>query len=109
MQIHSDQSANFGRLHINVCVAVSQCCLQQHKSLKVTRNATNPNKHLKEACKQNFAKNMCKTSCNHAQGMLSNWMSCFNATSLPKFDNVWCVLSKTEESVQKTTNTNFPV
>ena len=34
-----------------------QRCAQQHKSLKVTRNATNRDQHIKEASKQTFAKN----------------------------------------------------
>ena len=36
IQIHLDQSANFGPLSTNACDSKPQ-----HKSLKVTRNATN--------------------------------------------------------------------
>ena len=32
-----------------------QRCVQQHKSLKVPRNATNRNKHINEASKQTLA------------------------------------------------------
>ena len=38
-----------------------QCCVQQQKSLKVNRNATNRNKHINEASKQTFAINLFKT------------------------------------------------
>ena len=86
-----------------------QRCVQQHKSLQVTRNATNRDKHINEASKQIFANNLCKISCNCTQGMLFNWKVCFNAINLPKFDDVWCVLFKINESVQKMTHTNFQV
>ena len=33
-----------------------QRCVQQHKSLKATRNLTNRDKHINEASKQTFAK-----------------------------------------------------
>ena len=34
-----------------------QRCFQPHKSLKLTRNATNRDKHINEALKQTFANN----------------------------------------------------
>ena len=40
-----------------------QRCVQQHKSLKVTRNATDGNPLINEAAKQIFAKNLFKISC----------------------------------------------
>ena len=52
--------------------------VQQHKSLKVTRNATNRDKHINEASKQIFANNHFKLSCKYTQGMLSNWKICFD-------------------------------
>ena len=37
-----------------------QCCVQQHKSLKVTRHGTNRDKNINEALKQIFANNLFK-------------------------------------------------
>ena len=53
-----------------------QRCVQQHKLLKVTRNATNRDKHINEASKQIFANNLFKISCKYMQSMLSNWKIC---------------------------------
>ena len=58
----------------------------QQKSLKVTRNATNRNKHINEASKQSFANNLIKKSCKHTQGMLSNWKICFNIFKIRTYD-----------------------
>ena len=46
-----------------------QRCVQQHESLKVTRNATNREKHINETLKQAFATNLFKISCKYTQGM----------------------------------------
>ena len=61
-----------------------QRCVQQHKSLKVTQNATNRGKHIHEASKQSFANNLFKISLKYTQGMFSNWkfVSMFSITEL---------------------------
>ena len=59
-----------------------QCCVQQHKSLKVTRIPTNRNKHINEASKQTFATNHFKISCKYTQGRFSNWKVCFNVINI---------------------------
>ena len=59
-----------------------QRCVQQHKSLKVTRNATNRDKHINEASKQIFANNLFKISCKSMQSMLSNWKIVFNVMNI---------------------------
>ena len=51
---------------------------QQHKSLKVTRNTTNRDKHINEASKQAFANTLFKLSCKYTQDMLSKWKICSN-------------------------------
>ena len=86
-----------------------QRCVQHHKSLKVTRNPTNRDKHINEASKQTNSSNLFKISCKDTQGMLSNWKVCFNAINLPNFDVVWCVLSKINVSVQRLTSANFQI
>ena len=78
MQFHLDQSAHFGLLPLNVCVKNRP----QQKSLKVTRNATNRNKHINEASKQSFANILIKKSCKHTQGMLSNWKISLNVFNI---------------------------
>ena len=50
IQTHLDQSANFGMLSTNACDSKPL-----HKSLKVTRNATNWNNYINEASKPKFA------------------------------------------------------
>ena len=67
-----------------------QRCIQQHKSLKVTRNATNQDKHINEASKETFANNLCKTSCKYTQGMLSNWKISLNTLNIQNMTNI-CV------------------
>ena len=49
-----------------------QPCFEQHKSLKVTQNATNRDKHINEASKQIFYNNLFKVSSKYMQGMHSN-------------------------------------
>ena len=63
-----------------------QRCVQQHKSLKVTRNATNQVKHINEASKQIFAYSYVKISCKYTQSMLSNWKICFNVFYIRTYD-----------------------
>ena len=63
-----------------------QRCIQQHKSLKVTRNATNRDKHINKASKQTFANNLFKIFCKRKQVMFSNWVICFNVINLRTYD-----------------------
>ena len=77
----------------------SQRCVQQHKSLKVTGNATNRDKHINEASKQTFANNLFKISCNDTQGMLSNGKICFNVFNIRTDDESLCNLIKINETV----------
>ena len=63
-----------------------QRCLQQRKSLKVTRNETNRDKHLNEASKQTFFNNLFNMSCKYTQGMLSIWKVCFNVINTRTYD-----------------------
>ena len=76
-----------------------QCCVQQHKSLKVLRNETNPDKHINEASKQIFANNPFKISCNYMLGMLSNWKICFDVFHTLYYDDFLCNLSKINKTV----------
>ena len=70
-----------------------QCCIQPHKSIKVTRNATNRDK----ASKQIFANNLFTISCKYMQSMLSNWKICFNVFNIRTDDEDLCNLSKLSE------------
>ena len=72
----------------------TQRCVQQHKSLKVTRNATNKDKHINETSKQIFANNLFKLSYRYIKGMLSNWKICFNVINIRTYDEPLCDLSK---------------
>ena len=80
-----------------------QRCVQQHKSLKVTQNATNGDKHINEAFKQIFANNFFKLSRKHTQGMLSNPKICFNALKIQNYDQTFCNLRKIDQTLQKLT------
>ena len=79
--------------------SMPQRCVQQHKSLKVTRNATNRDKHINVALKQIFANNLFKISRKYTQGLLSNWKIWFNVFNTRTYDEVLCDLSKTNETV----------
>ena len=74
-------------------------CVQQHKSLKVTRNETIRDKHINEASKQTLANNLIQISCKYTQGMLFNWNICFNVINPQTFDKIWCTLSKISGTV----------
>ena len=76
-----------------------QRCVQQHKSLKLTRNAGNSVKHINEASKQTFANNLFKILYKYTQGMLSNWKICFNVINIRTFDELLCNLGKINETV----------
>ena len=78
--------------------SMPQRCVQQHKSLKVTRNATSQNKHINEALKQVSANNPFKISCKYTQGMLFNQKICFNVFNIRTYDEFLCNLSKINES-----------
>ena len=78
IQVHLDQSANFGPLNLK-CMRDSK---QQHKLLKVTRNTTNRDKHINEASKQAFANNLFELSCKYTQDMLFKWKICFNVFNI---------------------------
>ena len=86
-----------------------QRCVQQHKLLKVTRNATNRDKHINEASKQTFANNFFKISCKYMQNMLSNWKICLNIINITTYDERLCKLSKDNEIESYTTCTKFPI
>ena len=86
-----------------------QRSVQQHKSLKVTRNATNRHKHINEALNQILTNNLFKISCKYTQGMLSNWKICFNVFNIRSYEEFLCNLSKINKNVSRTTSTNFPI
>ena len=71
-----------------------QRCVQQHKSLKVTRNTTNRDKHINETSKQAFANNLFNISCKYTQSMLSNWKICFNVFNIRTYGELLCNLAK---------------
>ena len=76
-----------------------QCCIQQHRSLKMNRNAINRDKHINEAAKQTFANNFFKVSCKYIQGMFSNWKICFNVINIRTYHESLSNLSKINETV----------
>ena len=76
-----------------------QCFVQQHKPIKVPRNATNRDKHINEESKQTFAYNPFKISCKCPQGMLSNWKICFNVINIRTYYELLCDSSKINETV----------
>ena len=63
-----------------------QRSVQQHKSRKVTRIATNRHKHINEASNQFFANNLFKISCEYTQGMFFNAKICFNVFNIRTYD-----------------------
>ena len=83
-----------------------QRCVQQHKSLKVTRNATNGDKHINEAFEKSFAITQFTISSKCAQGMLSYWKIFFNAFNIRVYDEVLKALSQINETVQRLTYTS---
>ena len=82
-----------------MCDSKPQRCVQQHKSLKVTQNATNRHKHINEASKHIVAKNRLKLSWIYTQGMLSNWKICFNVFKRRTYDEILRILRKINETV----------
>ena len=82
-----------------MCDSKPQRYVQQHKSLKGTRNAINRDKHINEASKQIFANNLCKISCKYTQDMLSNWKISFNVFNARKHHEILCVMSKTRQTL----------
>ena len=77
-----------------------QRCIEQHKSLKVTRNHTNRDKRINEASKQTFANNLFKISCKYMQSILSNWKICLNIINIRTDDESFNNLSIIIETVQ---------
>ena len=89
IQIYFDQCANCGPLPLNVCVRTNHnVAFNCKKTLKVTSNTTNGDKHTNEASKQLFANYLFKISCNNTQGMISNWKICFNAFNIRNCDQI---------------------
>ena len=86
-----------------------QRCVQHHKSLKVSQNALNRDKHIREASKQTFANNLFEILCKCMQGMVFNRNIFGNAFNIRNYDEFVCILSKINETVKKVTYTNFPV
>ena len=86
-----------------------QPCFEQHKSLKVTQNATNRDKHINETSKQIFANNLFKVSSKYTQGMFPNWKICFNVINDRTYHELLGNLSKSNDTVIKTTCNNFPI
>ena len=82
--------------------------VQQHKSQKLTRNATNRDKHINEALKQIFAHNYFQISCRDTQGMLSNWKICLIFLNIRTYDEFLFSLSKINKTVLRTTCTKLP-
>ena len=78
-----------------------QHCVQQLKRLKMTRNATNSDKHINEASKQNLANTLIKISCKYTQGTFSNGKICFNVLSKQYYNDDLYSLSKINESDHK--------
>ena len=76
-----------------------QRCVQQHKSLKETQNATNRDKHINEASKRSFAKYPLKIFCKYTQSMFSNWKICFNVFNIRTYDKLLCNQEKYVETV----------
>ena len=85
-----------------------QRCVQRHKSLKVTQNATNRNKHINETSKQNFVNILIKISRKYTQGMFSKWKIGFNVFNIRTYGEFLCNLAKLMK-LQRTTFTNFPI
>ena len=77
-----------------------QRCVQQHKALEMTRNATISNKHINETSQQIFANDLFKMSCKYTQGILSKWKNCFNVINRRTYDKLLCNLSKIFETVR---------
>ena len=71
-----------------------QRCVQRHKSLKVTQNATNPNKHINETFKRSFVNKFIKISRKYTQGMFSNGKICFNVFNIRTYGELLCNLAK---------------
>ena len=71
-----------------------QRCVQRHKSLKVTKNATNRDKHIMETSKRNFANNPFKISRKYTKSMFSNWKNCFNVFNIQTYGELLSNLAK---------------
>ena len=76
-----------------------QCDVLQHKLLEVTWFASNRDKPKTEASKQAFANNFFKMPLNYTQCMLSNWKICFNVMNIQAYDELFCNLSESNDTV----------
>ena len=76
-----------------------QCCVQQHKLLKMTRNATSRDKHKTKTSKQTFANNLFKILCNHTQGMLCFWKIGFNVFNNGTYEETFVYFDQKIETV----------
>ena len=74
-----------------------QRCVQQHKSLKVTQNPTNRDKHKNEASKQILSNNLLKISRTSTQSSFFNLKICFNVINKGTYDESLCNLSTFNE------------
>ena len=84
MQTHLDQSANFGPLSTNACDSKPQ-----HKSLKVTRNATNWKQLHKWTIKTKFCEYFLQIIIYYTQGMLFNEKTCFTVFNKRNYDDMF--------------------
>ena len=73
--------------------------VRQHESLKVTRNATNQDKHVNEASKQMLVNISFKRSCKNTQIMFYNWNICFNVIKVQIYEKSLCNMSKIGKEV----------
>ena len=94
IQTHLDQSANFGPLSTNACDSKPQ-----HKSLKVTRNATNWKQLHKWTIETKFCEYFLQISIYYMQGMLFNEKTCFTVFNKRNYDDMFCNFRNYKETV----------
>ena len=68
-----------------------QRCVQHHSSLKVTRNATNRDKHINEASKKTFDNNLLEMSFNYAQCMILFARYSLHIINTPTDDEIYVI------------------
>ena len=66
-------------------------------------------KHINEVSKQIFGKNHFKIPCKNMQGKPFNWNVSFNVFAKRNFNEVFRISCKINVTVQKMTNTNYPI
>ena len=105
IQIHLEQSANFGPLSTN---AWDNKPL--HNSLKVTQNATNWNNYINKASKRNFANIFFILSYNTHRVCFFQREDLFHCLHNTNWRRIfWFGLNKTIETVRRTTSITFPI